>query len=146
MNAKRDVTTTVKCQHERCEHAGDECTIKDEHGNDVVDGHYCGEHAALHGFCPCCGDFWGGISSFEMNGICDHCKDELDADEHDGCDDDFDYEPDYPDDYDDNEPVGSCDNCDSNIYPSEDDGSGLCDQCQWYAAGGPQPQSGGPDE
>lgn len=40
---------------------------------------------------------------------------------------------------DDGEPVGSCENCETNIYPSEDDGSGLCDQCQWHAAGCPQP-------
>lgn len=56
-------------------------------------------------------------------------------------DDDIDdCEAEYPDDFDDdNEPIGSCENCDSNIYESEDDGSGLCDQCQWYAAGCPQP-------
>jgi len=56
-----------------------------------------------------------------------------------------DYEAEYPDDFDDNEPVGSCDNCDSNIYESEDDGSGLCDQCQWYAAGCPSPDDS-PDD
>lgn len=33
-----------------------------------------------------------------------------------------------------NEPVGSCVNCGVNIYADEDDGSGLCDQCQWLAA------------
>jgi hypothetical protein len=27
-----------------------------------------------------CGSFWGGISSFEVNGICDHCADQLEAD------------------------------------------------------------------
>ena len=30
-----------------------------------------------------------------------------------------------------NEPVGSCDSCGANYYADEDDGSGLCDQCQW---------------
>lgn len=34
----------------------------------------------------------------------------------------------------DDEPIGSCDNCGCNIYAYEDDGSGLCDQCQWFAA------------
>lgn len=120
----------TKCQHDGCEHDGEECTLTNEQGEERIDGYYCGEHAAAHGFCPCCGAFWGGISSFEMNGICDHCKDELDFDD-DGIDEWDDYGP-Y--DEDDGEPVGSCDNCDLNIYPSEDDGSGLCDQCQWYAA------------
>lgn len=35
---------------------------------------------------------------------------------------------------DDMEPVGSCDDCGVNIYAEENDGSGLCDQCQWYIA------------
>lgn len=42
-----------------------------------------------------------------------------------------------PDEYfedDDGEPVGSCDECESNIYAEEEDGSGLCDQCQWKAS------------
>ena len=32
-----------------------------------------------------------------------------------------------------NTPIGSCDNCGVNVYPDEDDGSGLCGQCQWFA-------------
>lgn len=32
------------------------------------------------------------------------------------------------------EPVDFCDNCGSDIYEDEDDGSGLCDQCQWWLA------------
>lgn len=32
------------------------------------------------------------------------------------------------------EPIGSCDNCGVNVYEDEDDGSGLCNQCQWFAA------------
>lgn len=120
------VQRRTQCQHEGCDAAGNACFIT----SDLEDGlteYYCSQHAASHGYCPMCGDFWGGIGTFEMNGVCDHCKDELDAD-------------DYPDDdYENNEPVGSCENCDSNIYPDEDDGSGLCDQCQWHAAGCPQP-------
>lgn len=37
------------------------------------------------------------------------------------------------DDYDSGEPVGSCDNCETNVYAFEDDGSGLCGHCQWLA-------------
>ena len=43
---------------------------------------------------------------------------------------------DFDDDFDESEPVGSCINCESDIYPFEDDGSGLCDQCQWYSVAG----------
>ncbi len=34
---------------------------------------------------------------------------------------------------DDGEPVGSCDNCGSNIYADEADSTCLCHQCQWFA-------------
>lgn len=50
---------------------------------------------------------------------------------------DFDHADEPDDDY--GEPIGSCANCQTNIYESEDDGSGLCDQCQWFAAGCPGP-------
>jgi len=35
-------------------------------------------------------------------------------------------------DEDDDDIVGSCDECGGNIYEQEDDGTGLCDQCSWY--------------
>ena len=104
----------MKCQHEGCEHEGEECTIKDDKGEDVVDGHYCSEHSALHGFCPCCGAYWGGICSFEERGICDYCFDDL-QEEDDEWDDfahaDIDDEPE-------DDCVGSCDNCGVNVYRS----------------------------
>ena len=40
----------------------------------------------------------------------------------------------WADDDEPDEPVGSCDDCGANIMEFEDDGSGLCDRCQWYAA------------
>ena len=48
---------------------------------------------------------------------------------------DFMHNEDEPDreDWEGNEPVGSCSWCDTNIYRDEDDGSGLCYQCQWAA-------------
>jgi len=42
-----------------------------------------------------------------------------------------DYMFDEHDDDDSNEPVSSCEKCGSNVYESEDDGSGLCDACAW---------------
>jgi hypothetical protein len=52
----------------------------------------CGEHASEAGYCRSCGDFWGGIESFEFHhpGLCDHCA-------TDGQDLDFDEEDDYYD-------------------------------------------------
>jgi hypothetical protein len=77
----------MKCQHDGCENDGEECylsCVDRDTEQDVPDGYYCGDHAADHGFCPCCGEFWGGIGTFEMRGICDHCHDELEdeIDEH----------------------------------------------------------------
>lgn len=51
-----------------------------------------------------------------------------------------DYEvADYLRDYDEDEPIGACDECSGDVY--EDAvvyayGSTLCDQCAWYASGG----------
>lgn len=70
----------MKCQHDGCEREGDDCYLPDYDRDteaDIPDGYYCSEHAADYGFCPVCGEFWGGISSFEMNGVCDYCHDEL---------------------------------------------------------------------
>lgn len=36
------------------------------------------------------------------------------------------------DDYEDSEPVASCEVCGMNIYAEDDDGTDLCDQCQWW--------------
>lgn len=42
----------------------------------------CGEHASRLGYCRSCGDFWGGIESFEFGhpGLCDQCHDQIEAD------------------------------------------------------------------
>jgi hypothetical protein len=46
-------------------------------------GSYCYQHAREHGFCFGCGEFWGGVESFEfaeLNGnfdtYCDNCSEE----------------------------------------------------------------------
>jgi len=43
---------------------------------------------------------------------------------------DCDYDDDYADEWND-EPTGSCDNCDTNLY-ADDDYGGLCGQCYWW--------------
>lgn len=56
-------------------------------------------------------------------------------------DEPWDFRPD-DDDEDSCEPIGSCDNCEQNIYEDDYyifDGERLCDQCAWYAMGCPGP-------
>lgn len=65
----------------------------------------CSEHAEQYGYCRSCGDFWGGIESFDFThpGLCDHCHDQIADDFSDG----EDCEPDWDD----------WDNCDFNGEP-----------------------------
>lgn len=70
------------CQHEQCRAPAIECTmtpIAEDQPEDVE--YFCRSHAPHHGYCSVCGDFWGGIDSFERDGICDHCADQLEQDE-----------------------------------------------------------------
>ena len=60
-----------------CGNAGFECFLPDDENQ--ASYAYCVEHAFDNGFCRSCGQFWGGIESFEFlnGGLCDNCKDEL---------------------------------------------------------------------
>jgi hypothetical protein len=49
--------------------------------------------------------------------LCNVCGHQVDFDINEECDDDY------------SEPVGSCENCGTNLY--EDDDEDLCDQCLW---------------
>lgn len=77
------------CQHteqetgQRCKQQGNPCYFPDygRRGDlDEPDHWYCSEHAPRYGFCKLCGQFWGGIESFEFHhpGICDDCHGYLD--------------------------------------------------------------------
>jgi hypothetical protein len=71
------------CEHKGCWKRGFECFINpsmyDEPSEAPLIFIYCHEHAEKEGFCSICGDFWGGIESFEFwhPGICDNCWDEI---------------------------------------------------------------------
>jgi hypothetical protein len=82
----------TRCQHSGCKSEGMECVISWE-GETF---YYCPDHAGQNGFCYLCGDFWGGIESFEFihPDICDNCWDQI-------RDDDSEYYRDDDDPYDD---------------------------------------------
>lgn len=85
------------CQHEGCTNQGIPCFLFC--WNKIPDDYICPEHAAQYGYCVCCGQFWGGIESFEMrrSGLCDQCNDQAIADFNDhALDEDEDYNGDLP--------------------------------------------------
>jgi hypothetical protein len=43
------------------------------------DERLCCDCAPMLGYCRSCGEFWGGVESFEFlhPGLCDHCYDEI---------------------------------------------------------------------
>lgn len=86
------------CEEPGCNRVGTPCHLpryndpETDEWIDEIDYHYCVSHAHENGFCWCCGEFWGGIESFEfMNklGLCDNC--EIEVEDYD------DYETDYSD-------------------------------------------------
>lgn len=71
-----------RCQHEGCHNRAFECFC----GHDEIDTEwFCADHASEHGYCYICGQFWGGVSTFEFNhaGLCENCYDEEDEDNED---------------------------------------------------------------
>lgn len=78
------------CEEPGCTEGGwVACRLPDHHETGE-EHHYCREHAFAHGYCKGCGDFWGGVESFEFlnNGYCDNCRSQIDADMRDERDDD----------------------------------------------------------
>lgn len=92
-----------QCRHPGCTEEGIPCAMDWE---DRDPDFYCSKHAPEHGHCHCCGQFWGGIESFEFGrspGLCDNCRDQIEADSLDEPDDFdesdyYDHEDDFEDD------------------------------------------------
>lgn len=85
---------TKPCQHPGCAQLGFACELD---ADDPAPAFYCSAHAFSHGYCCLCGMFWAGVGSFEFgNGLCEHCRDEVETDdgdselEWDECFDEFD--------------------------------------------------------
>jgi hypothetical protein len=87
-----------KCQHLGCESTNvTECFYPTESEVTVNPEYYCTKHAHEHGFCYLCGQFWGGVKTFEfaviyggIEGVCENCeaevREDLDDSEEDGGD------------------------------------------------------------
>ncbi|GEM_PF-1874177 len=67
-----------RCQYKGCTSEGIACFLPENYSGQP-DEFYCGEHAHAVGYCRCCGQFWGGICSFDFrrSGFCDHCHDQV---------------------------------------------------------------------
>jgi hypothetical protein len=82
-----------RCEEPGCDEEGCPCYLEPW---GKIHSFYCVEHSQIHGFCVGCGQFWGGIESFDFGpGWCDNCALEFE--------DDYNYEDDYYD-FDDNYP------------------------------------------
>lgn len=73
-----------KCEKKECFKDGCvECHVPEQ--GDYIDmlelkEHFCPEHAYENGYCSLCGDFWGGIESFDFNNpsqLCENCLEQL---------------------------------------------------------------------
>ena len=96
-----EIKVDTRCGHfypnkTRCKHEGNPCWlpgwIDEDDSPDNPHDYLCGKHMFVHGYCPGCGLFWGGIESFEFSDhhLCDNCEDELRA-EMEEDDDGYDY-------------------------------------------------------
>lgn len=66
------------------------CFLEVENDPAKADDWLCDEHIRHSGYCMGCGQFWGGIESFDFgNGFCEHCNAEFDDNYDDDYDDDY---------------------------------------------------------
>ena len=98
-----------QCQHEGCtSQEAVQCDLTNyEEGADPekFTYFYCTEHAKQAGFCWGCGDFWGGVASFEFgNGLCENCL--VEEQDYDDEDDYWGEEGEFYDDDDDDDQEG----------------------------------------
>lgn len=62
------------------------CIVPD---TDEIEGYYCYDHAWRNGYCFGCGQFWGGVESFDfpgphqVSGYCDNCQSDFEEDDYD---------------------------------------------------------------
>jgi len=71
-----------RCTHEGCWKQGFPCFM--EMYTETPDEYACSDHAQQMGYCVGCGQFWGGVDSFDFGtGLCPQCRDQIEADSPD---------------------------------------------------------------
>lgn len=76
------MTEKHKCQHKGCTKDSDVVCIvpeQDNTGIQVIE-HLCEEHAYESGYCVLCGEFWGGIETFDIDNpshLCENCLEQI---------------------------------------------------------------------
>jgi hypothetical protein len=75
----------MQCRHAECTER--ETTFRFEFPDGTDAGWLCDEHAAVHGFCPGCGNFIAGSGEETSIGLCRDCFDQF---AHDCADEDED--------------------------------------------------------
>lgn len=93
----------ILCQEPNCYREGSvHCTLIDPENDEDVHLNYCPDHAYDNGFCMGCGEFWGGIESFDFSpikGFCENCVEDIMASvDNNGHDQPFEQEFEYYDD------------------------------------------------
>lgn len=70
---------THRCAKDGCWSKGSACYLPED---DEPSEWVCAEHAHDAGYCYLCGQFWGGVESFDFrrNGLCDNCDDQVKCD------------------------------------------------------------------
>lgn len=84
-----------RCQEEGCKNHGKPYILRGYYLDDEPDSiyWYCWEHAKPNGFCPGCGEFWGGTESFDFGpGYCSNCAPEFEEDYYDEDAEDWGYD------------------------------------------------------
>lgn len=105
--AEIETETGIKCEVEGCDWLGTACFYPDnsiyglsdeeieagEAEKAEPDHYYCAKHAHKSGFCFGCGEFWGGVESFDFgagarSGLCENCLSNGDFDDEEEEEDD----------------------------------------------------------
>lgn len=98
---------TPICQEKGCKYEAMQCALYDDRQNRDIGWFYCPEHAAQHGFCSFCGNFYASTSEYERwNGsgvwYCSNCdeayNEDRECDDGDECDEGLELWSEYPGD------------------------------------------------
>ena len=61
------------CEDNNCFNEAMECILYDHEHDREITFWYCPTHSQPNGFCWYCGQFWGGVESFDFDGHCPCC-------------------------------------------------------------------------